>query len=176
MKGVIGRTRLACLAAALLAAPAFAQTLGVSMTEDVIPYGWLAYCAATKDPGCLKGTITPRDLALVSQSIAEGLTPVENLDPSTSWAPFPPGARGDCKNHVASTRQALIALGMDPKAMRFEGGELEDGSKHLVLIVTLAGTDYVLDMKTPGMAYPTTQRQYPWKRVAIEGERVAWER
>ncbi len=151
----------------LTSAPAAAQ-------EDVtLPYSWLRYCYETRDPGCIADTITPRDLALLNKEITEGLITVENPDYYDPWIPFPADRRGDCNTDAATKRAALLALGLDPRAMRFETG-LAAGERHIVLVVTLEGRDFVLDRKSPDAIYPPTKRPYDWKPIAREGAGVLW--
>lgn len=139
-----------------------------------LPYPWLEYCYRTRDPGCIVQTMTPRDLALLNLEVTEAIQTVENPDYYEPWTPFPADRRGDCNSDVATKRAALLALGVDPKAMRFEIGEA-DGERHIVLVVSLKGKDYVLDRKTPGMIYTPDKRPYAWKPVAIQSSaQVTW--
>ena len=140
-----------------------------------LPYPWLEYCHRTRDPGCIVETITPYDLALINLEITEAIETVENPDYYDPWTPFPADRRGDCDDDAATKRAALAALGHDPKAMRFETGEA-DGQRHIVLVVTLAGKDYVMDRKTPDRVYSPAKRPYTWKPLSMQTpERVTWQ-
>ena len=139
-----------------------------------LPYPWLEYCYRTRDPGCAVETITPRDLALLNMEITEAIQTVENPDYYESWTPFPAGRTGDCNTDAATKRGALLALGLDPMAMRFETGEA-DGERHIVLVVRLDGREYVLDRKTPDRIYAPDKRPYAWKPLATQTpEQVTW--
>lgn len=137
-----------------------------------LPYPFLEYCAKTKDPGCIVETLTPKDLAYINKLVTETIITVANSDPLEPWTPFPPDRKGDCGHQAATERQILLALGVDPKAMRFETGEVTepDGRKvgHIVLLVTLDGKEWVMDRKTPDMLYPPSKRPYEWRPLAKE--------
>lgn len=137
-----------------------------------LPYPWLEYCWRARDPGCVVEAISPRDLALINMAVTEAITTEENPDPLDPWTPFPADRRGDCDDDAATKRAALLALGMDPKAMRFETGRViePDGREvgHIVLVVSLAGRDYVLDRRTPDRVYTPSRRPYAWTATASE--------
>lgn len=140
-----------------------------------LPIGHIRYCVEYHDPGCIKQTITPTDLAYINKAIVEWMTPRDNPDPGQRWEAFKQD--GDCENHVASVRQALLAFGLDPKAMHFEAGEITESGKvsqHVVLVVRLNGKDWVADMKTPDFLYTPNDRPYPWKPVTSETSNVLW--
>lgn len=144
-----------------------------------IPYSWLQYCAATRDPSCIRALITPRDLALINREVSEAIITREDQGYYDSWTPFPPDRHGDCDDDAATKRLALVALGLDPKAMHFETGEVTepDGRKvgHIVLVVRLEGRDYVLDRRTPGQIYTPLNRPYAWRPMASEDQAsVLW--
>lgn len=140
-----------------------------------LPYPWLEYCYRTRDPGCIVETITPRDLALVNLEITDAIRTVENPDYYDPWEAFPASRMGDCDDDAATKRAALIALGMDPQAMRFEIGEA-NGERHIVLIVRLDGKEYVLDRKTPDRIYPPSRRPYDWRPIARQSQlSLIWE-
>lgn len=130
-----------------------------------LPYPWLEYCWRTRDPGCVVETITPKDLALINLEITDAIVTREDPDYYDPWTPFPADRKGDCNVDAATKRAALLALGVNPKAMRFETGEAE-GQRHIVLVVTLAGRDYVMDRKTPDRVYVPGARPYAWKPLA----------
>ena len=132
-----------------------------------LPYPWLEYCYRTRDPGCIVEAITPRDLALINLEITDAIRTLENPDYYDPWTPFPADRMGDCDDDAATKRAALIALGMDPQAMRFEIGEA-NGERHIVLIVRLDGKEYVLDRKTPDRVYTVGKRPYAWAPLATE--------
>lgn len=163
------------LALALAVAPSAAQD-GQAVT---LPYPWLQWCFATRDPSCVRRTITPTDLALINREITEAIITREDPDYYDPWTPFPADRHGDCDDDAATKRAALLALGVDPRAMHFETGEVTepDGRKvgHIVLVVRLDGKDYVLDRRTPNSIYPPARRPYPWRPKAIENSQtVVW--
>ena len=164
--------RIAILVLALAGSRAHAQE---SVT---LPYPWLEYCARTRDPGCIVQTITPFDLAIINREITEGIITREDDGYYDPWVPFPPDRMGDCDDRAASTRQALLALGVDPKALRFETGLVKepDGRTlgHIVVVVTLDGREWVLDSKTPDKVYPPSKRPYAWKPMAAESPNILW--
>lgn len=138
-----------------------------------LDYSFLRYCYETKDPGCIAETITPYDLAIVNKVVTEAIITDEDDDYYDPWTPFPHDRHGDCDDDAATKRQALIALGFNPKAMHFETG-YANGEPHIVLVVTLDGKDYVLDRKSPDRIYPPAKRPYAWKPIAAESNNVLW--
>lgn len=148
-------------------------------TTVVLPYPWLEYCYRTRDPGCIVETITPYDLALVNMAVTEAITTKTDGDPLDPWEAFPESREGDCDDDAATKRAALIGLGVDPKSMHFEMGEVTepDGRKvgHLVLVVRLNGRDYILDRKTPDRIYTPEKRPYHWRAIASQSPAsLAW--
>lgn len=143
------------------------------VSSVTLPYPWLEYCAKTRDPGCIAEKIEPFDLAIINKEITEGIITREDDSYYEPWTPFPADRIGDCNTDAATKRAALLALGMDPKAMHFETG-YADGQPHIVLVVTLDGKDYVLDRKSPDRIYPPAKRPYAWKPIAAESNNVLW--
>ena len=143
-----------------------------------LDYSWLQYCAQTKDPGCIAETITPFDLGIINREITEGIITREDDGYYDPWIPFPPDRMGDCDDRAASVRQALLALGVGPKAIHFETGLVKepDGRElgHIVVVVRLNGKDWVLDSKTPDRVYAPDKRPYEWKPIAAESPNVLW--
>lgn len=143
-----------------------------------LDYSWLQYCAQTKDPGCIAEQITPYDLAIINKEITEGIITREDDSYYDPWVPFPPDRMGDCDDRAASVRQALLALGIAPKDIRFETGLVKepDGRElgHIVVVVRLNGKEWVLDSKTPDKIYTSDKRPYPWTPMASESDNVLW--
>lgn len=141
-----------------------------------LPIGYVRYCAEYRDPGCVVEQVTPQDLAYLNKAIVEWMEPVDNPDPGQRWEAFK--RDGDCENHVASVRLALVAFGVNPKDMRFEAGTITEAdgrtAQHVVLVVALRGKEWVVDMKTPDMLYRTTDRPYPWTPLTSESDGVIW--
>lgn len=135
-------------------APAFSQDVAP-------PYAHLEYCYKARDAGCAR-TLTPHDLAVINMVVTDAIKTVENLDPLDPWTPFPASHTGDCDDDAATKRGALLGLGFDPKAMHFETG-LANGERHIVLVVTIDGKEWVMDRKTPDRVYPANKRPYDWK-------------
>lgn len=177
--------------ARLIAAAALAIALAPSSAQDgqavTLPYPWLQWCYATRDPACIRPAITPTDLALINREVSEAIITREDEDYYDPWTPFPADRHGDCDDDAATKRAALLALGLDPKAMHFETGDVTepDGRKvgHMVLVVRLAtvedgkkvSRDYVLDRRTPGSIYPPSKRPYAWRAKASENATsVVW--
>ncbi len=150
----------------------FAELLIAQAVTVSLPYSHLVYCGQTKDPGCIIENLTPRDLALINKTVTEAIITEANSDPFDPWTPFPPDRKGDCDDQAATERQILLALGVDPKAMRFEIGEViePDGRRagHIVLVVTLNGKEWIMDRKTPDLLYPPNKRPYEWRPVTME--------
>ena len=151
-----------------------AALIALQLGAVTLPYSGLQYCYVTRDPGCIRETFTPEDLALINLEVTEAITTVENDDYYDPWTPFPADRRGDCDDDAATKRAALLGQGFDPKAMHFETGYV-DGQPHIVLVVTLNGKDWVMDRKTPDRVYVTSKRPYQWQPMAREGRRVQWE-
>lgn len=124
------------------------------------PYPFLEYCARNRDPGCER-VITVQDLAVINWVVTDAIKTAENPDPLDPWEAFPASHIGDCDDDAATKRMALVGLGFDPKGMRFETG-LANGERHIVLIVTLDGKDWVMDRKTPDRVYSVAKRPYQW--------------
>lgn len=135
-----------------------------------LPYPWLEYCHRTRDAGCIVETITPRDLALINKVVTEAIETREDSSALDAWEAFPADRRGDCDDQVATERAALIALGLDPRTMSNEVGEViePDGRRvnHIVLVVTLDGKRWVMDRKTPDVLYQPGARPYAWRPLA----------
>jgi len=139
-----------------------------------IPYSWLEYCGRSRDPGCVVETITPLDLAYLNMLVTEVIQPDPAVTtyaaPDDPWLAFPVDRHGDCDDRVVTARAALIALGLDPKKMTIETGEVTepDGSLagHAVLIVELDGRKWRMDSKTPDKLYPAEQWPYAWRPLA----------
>lgn len=153
----------------MLVALAFMQQ---AMTVH-LDYSWLRYCYDTRDPGCVSETFTPTDLAYVNKVVTDGIETQENPDYYDPWTPFPADRKGDCDDDAATKRAALIGLGFNPRAMHFETG-LANGERHIVLVVSLDGKDYVLDRKSPDAIYTTGKRPYRWEPIAREATGVLW--
>jgi predicted transglutaminase-like cysteine proteinase len=137
-----------------------------------LPYPWLEHCYRAKDPGCVVERLRLEDLIFVNMAVAGALEIEENADPLDPWEAFPPSRRGDCDDHVMTVRAALLALGVNASWMRVELGTViaDDGSEsgHAVLVVTLEGKDWVLDLKTPDQAYRPSARPYKWRLKAVQ--------
>lgn len=153
----------------------FAAVAPLAAAQGVAPpYAYLEYCAKNRDPGCVRA-ISPADLAAINMVVTDAIKTQEDVSVLDAWEAFPPSHAGDCDDDVATKRMALVGLGVDPKAMHFEAG-LANGERHIVLVVTLNGKDWVMDRKTPNSVYPASKRPYPW--VAQERETqtsVAWQ-
>lgn len=183
---ILNRPRLFIGAALALAlTPSAAQQPSADVVT--LPYSWLQYCWATRDPACIRPAITPFELGLINREVTEAIITRENPDYYDPWTPFPADRRGDCDDDAATKRAALLALGVDPRAMHFETGEVTepDGRKvnHIVLVVRLTrfeggepvSRDYVLDRRTPDRIYPPAQRPYAWRAKAAENpQTVVW--
>jgi predicted transglutaminase-like cysteine proteinase len=151
----------------------------MSQLAVTLPYPGLEYCYRTRDPGCIVETITPRDLAYVNKAVVEAIAVRENTDPYEPWEVFPADRKGDCGARAATVRAALLALGFDPKAMRFEVGEVTEPNGqtlgHIVLLVDLSGKTYVVDSKTPDMIYTPDKRPYAFRPKATQSSQtVVW--
>jgi len=58
---------------------------------------------------------------------------------------------GDCEDYVLAKRQALIAKGFPPSALRVAYVKTAAGEGHALLVVRTDGGDYVLDNLTSGI-------------------------
>lgn len=148
-------------------------------SAQAMPYSWLRLCATTLNAHCERPEITVQDLADLHRTVSAAIKTVENNDPFDPWTPFPVDEYGDCDDQAATERAALIALGMDPKALTFETGRVTepDGREvgHIVLLVALGGKTYVLDRKMPLGLYEAPRRPYAWRRTATENHAgIVW--
>lgn len=130
-------------------------------TADIAPpYSYLRYCYETRDAGCVRH-LTKKDLAVVNMVVTDAIKTEEHPDALDPWEVFPKSNKGDCDDDAATKRAALLGIGIDPTAMHFETG-LANGERHIVLVVTLDGKDWVMDRKTPDRIYPADKRPYKW--------------
>jgi predicted transglutaminase-like cysteine proteinase len=145
-----------------------------------IPYSWLEYCWRSKDPGCAVTSVSAREVAYVNKLVAHTIVQFGDPTPLDPWVAFPPDRTGDCDDHTVTVRAALMALGVPARAMRIELGRVieQDGrtAGHAVLVVTIAGVEWVADRRTPDILYRADDRPYTWTPLATQPrDAVIWE-
>ncbi len=145
----------------------------------VLPAGWLEACGRGEAQACEVGEVTPDDIRWVHVSITALIRPVPDREGDVErWDVFPENRQGDCTTYVMSKRAALIALGMDPKAITIVLGEVErDGRwrRHAILEVNAGGETWILDNLEPTRLYRPATRPRPWREEARQPTaRATW--
>lgn len=112
------------------------------------PAGMLAFCTAYPAE-CVLGRA---EMVNATSELADLLQTVNrqvngaiaySSDPNDVWTLNPD--RGDCEDYALSKRSALIALGVDPGALRLAFTFTERGAPHAILVVRTSAGDFVLD-------------------------------
>ena len=160
---------------------AIAFMFQVSTAEVVLPYPFLEYCVKSH-ADCHVDKITTTDLAFVNKEISEGFIPTvpDNESYYDHWVSFPPDRKGDCDDEVVTKRDALIALGFDPRKLTVELGTAiyPSGKRvnHAILWAEIDGKRWALDSIVPDMIYTELDRPYKWEGIAKQShEHLLWD-
>lgn len=105
-------------------------------------------------------------LESVNQMINEAIWPSQAKAGSgfdDQWMLFP--ATGNCNDYVVSKRHELMARGWPSSSLLLAEVALNTGEHHLVLVVNVGGSTYVLDNLKSEVVPLTSSVGYRWIRI-----------
>lgn len=183
---VVSRIFLPLVALAMLAACQTTVPASSAMTELAVtppPSGFVDYCARNASECSEVSELAAAPVELDPERF-EQLTEVhwaattsfryvsdqEQYGRKEYWT-LPTDA-GDCEDLVLAMRHDLIVMGWPRSALRMSMAVTEKGENHLVLVVTTASGDYVLDNRQKRVL-PWSALPYAWVKRQGPNQR-AW--
>lgn len=181
----------ALVAATLLAPAAQARTeLPTTIPQQapsVAPAGYLAMCERSPE-SCAATFMVPSEgsgssamdsraqlklLRKINQRVNRNV--VWRADSTDTWTSVSdtPGSTGDCEDFAITKRMELISNGFPTKSLSYAVVYLPRVGFHAVLVANVAGTDYVLDNRTPWVQRWSKTR-YVWLLKQSASDSSQW--